>query len=514
MSDDDGAAADAAADGDAPAAYDDLLEEYARHATLGDVNGLLQWDQEVVMPEGGTPARSTQRSTLSALAHETLTDDVVGESLADLEGTDLHPARAAAVREIRREHERATAVPTDVVEELSAASSSALPKWQEAKEEDDFDAFAPALERLVDLSREYAAHVDPDRDPYAVLFEEYEPYLGVETADRVLTRLREELVTLIDAVGDSDVEQPRPFDVTVDEATQEALSRDVLSTLGYDFDRGRLDTAPHPFTSGTPFDARVTTRFSPEDLLDGLTSTVHEFGHACYVQGLPRDAYGSPLGESRDLTVHESQSRFWENHVARSRPFWDHAAPLVREHVPALDDLSPDAAYRAANRVYDDNLIRVDADELTYHMHVVVRYEIERDLIRGDLDVPEVPAVWDDKMEDYLGVRPETDAEGCLQDIHWSHGSFGYFPTYTLGSVLAAQLDAAMRDDVPDVDGKVRDGEFGPIREWHRDAVHRHGKRYRTDDLVERATGEPFSADAFLDYVREKYGDLYDLEGV
>jgi carboxypeptidase Taq len=400
-------------------------------------------------------------------------------------------------------------VPGDLVEEISETASNALPVWEEAKEEDDFESFAPTLETLVELKREYAHHVDPDRDPYAVLFEDYEPYLGLDTAERVLERLRDELVPLIDEISDSDADLASPFEGTYDEAAQEELVRDALDTLGYDWDRGRLDTAPHPFSMGTQFDARVTTRFTPEDPLDALGSTIHEFGHATYTQGLPQEHYGTPLGESRDLSVHESQSRLWENHVGRSRPFMDLFAPTVNDHLGT--DVSSRELYEAANQIYPDNLIRVEADELTYHLHIILRFEIERDLISGDLDVSEVPQVWNDKMDEYLGVRPDSDSEGCLQDIHWTNGAFGYFPTYSLGSVLAAQIFAAAEDDLGGLDEDVRAGEFDPLREWLVENVHRHGCRYTTDDLVREATGESFTADYFLEYAREKFGALYDL---
>ncbi|MFB6163568.1 MAG: carboxypeptidase M32, partial [Haloarculaceae archaeon] len=351
---------------------------------------------------------------------------------------------------------------------------------------------------------------DPDRDPYEVLFEDYEPYLGLDTAERILERLREELVPLIDAIDDSDVELADPFDGTYEQAAQEALVRDALDELGYDWERGRLDTAEHPFSMGNQFDARVTTRFKPDDPLDALGSTIHEFGHATYTLGLPQDDYGTPLGQPRDLTVHESQSRLWENHVGRSTAFWEFFADRVDERLGV--DAASRTFYEAANHVDPANLIRVEADELTYHMHIVLRFEIERDLISGDLDVSEVPQVWNDKMEQYLGVRPDTDAEGCLQDIHWANGNFGYFPTYSLGSVLAAQLFAAAEDDIPDLDDRIAAGEFGALHEWLTEHVHRYGKRYETDDLIEVATGEPFTADPFLEYARSKFGDLYDLD--
>ncbi|SFB82214.1 carboxypeptidase Taq [Halobiforma haloterrestris] len=493
-------------------AYERFEERVQRISNVSNAAGVLRWDQEVVMPEEGTPARAQQLSTLSSLEHELLTADETGDLLETLEDAELSDEQEAVVREVRRQYDRETSVPAELVEEISETTANAHPKWKKAKEEDDFEEFAPVLEKLVDLKREYAEHVDPDADPYAVLFSEYEPYLDLETAERVLERLRDELVPLIDEIDASDVDLATDaFAGQFDDDDQEALARDVLDSLGYDWDRGRLDTAPHPFSSGTQFDARVTTRFDEEDLLGSITSTIHEFGHANYTLGLPDDGYGTPLGESRDLSVHESQSRLWENHVGRSRPFWEGFLPTARERFPELEDVTPEEAYEAANQVYDDNLIRVEADELTYHLHIVIRFEIERELISGDLAVEDVPEVWNDKYEEYLGVRPETDAEGCLQDIHWSHGSFGYFPTYSLGSVLAAQLYAAAEDELGDLSEDVREGEFDELNGWLRENVHQHGCRYTTPELIERATGEPFTADYFLEYVDEKYGELYDL---
>jgi carboxypeptidase Taq len=493
--------------------YERLEERITRISNVGNAAGILRWDQEVVMPEEGTPARAQQLSTLSSISHELLTADETGELLEELESEELPDEREAVVREIRRQYDRETSVPQELVEEISETTANAHPTWMQAREEDDFEHFAPTLEKLVELKREYAEHIDPDADPYAVLFADYEPYLDLETAERVLERLREELVPLIDAIQDSDAELATDtFAGKYDDDDQEALARDVLDAVGYDWGRGRIDTAPHPFSSGTQFDARVTTRFEEDDLLGSLTSTIHEFGHANYTLGLPDEAYGTPLGESRDLTVHESQSRLWENHVGRSRPFWEQFLPTVADRFAELEDATPEDAYEAANQVYDDNRIRVEADELTYHLHIVIRFEVERDLISGDLAVEDVPEVWNDKYEEYLGVRPDTDAEGCLQDIHWSHGSFGYFPTYSLGSVLAAQLYAAAEDELGDIDESVREGEFGELNGWLRENVHRHGKRYTTPELIEEATGEEYTADYFLEYVKSKYGELYALE--
>jgi len=506
-------ATDAASATDTPAVYDEFLEQVKRMSNVGYAAGVLGWDQEVMMPEAGTPARSRQSAALSAVRHDLLTSDEMSEYLDELKDVELADEQTAVVREIRRQHDRATRVPTDLVQEISQKTSEAHPTWKEAKSEDDFETFAPALEELVELKREYAEHIAPDQDPYETLFEEYEPYLGLDTAERVLERLKEELPPLIDDIRESDADLALDsFEGTYDTDDQMTFVRAVLDELGYDWDRGRLDEAPHPFSSGTQYDARVTTRFDEDDPLGALYSTVHEFGHATYTQGLPDEHYGTPLGESRDLTVHESQSRLWENHVGRSKAFWQYFLPELKDHFDGLENVTVQEAYEAANQVYEDNLIRVEADELTYHMHIVVRFEIERDLIAGDLDVADVPEAWNDKYEQYLGIRTDTDADGCLQDIHWSHGSFGYFSTYSLGSVLAAQLYAAAEEDLGSLDADVREGEFENLMSWLNENVHAHGKRYETDDLVREATGESYSADYFLDYVTEKYGQLYDLD--
>ncbi|WP_410765742.1 carboxypeptidase M32 [Haloferax sp. DFSO60] len=492
-------------------AYDRLLAKYKRVANIQNAAGLLSWDQQVVMPDEGTPARSQQMSTLSALSHELLTDDEFGDLLDEVEASDLTDEQADVVRELRRDYERAARVPSELVEQISAASSEAIPSWKEAKAEDDFSTFAPHLEKHVELKRQYAEYIDPDRDPYEVLFEDYEPCLPLEQAEEILAEVREVLVPMIADIRDSDVELAvDAFEGEYPADEQEELARDALSTLGYPWERGRLDTAPHPFSSGTQFDARVTTRYDESDPLGSLFSTIHEFGHALYTLGLPDEHYGTPLGESRNLSVHESQSRLWENHVGRSHGFWEHFMPTFTEHFPDID-ATVEEAYEAANQVYEDNFIRVEADELTYHLHIVIRFELERALISGNLDVEDVPEAWNDKYEEYLGIRPETDTEGCLQDIHWAYGNFGYFPTYSLGSIMAAQLFASASEDIDDLDEKIAAGEFGDLREWLRENIHQRGRRYETNDLVKLATGEDFAADDFLSYVEAKYAELYDI---
>ncbi|WP_290816604.1 carboxypeptidase M32 [Halovivax sp.] len=495
---------------DVPDAYRTLLERSEKLTNLQMASMVLGWDQRVMMPEGGTPARAKQLSTLSSLRHELLVDEEVGAWLDELDGADLTGAQAAVVRELRREYERSAEVPAELIERLTRHQSETQQVWQEAKAADDFERFAPALSELIDLQRERAAAIDPTESPYRTMYENGQPYLPLETVERVFEELREHLVPLIAEIDERGRELARPFEGhTYDEETQMALCEAALDLLGYDREHGRLDTAPHPFMSGNQFDARITTRFDESDPLGALGATVHEFGHATYQLGLRKEEYGNPLGSPRSSGVHESQSRFWENHVYRSREFWELFLPTVEEHFPQTEDVTVEEAYQAANRVYPDNLIRVEADELTYHLHIILRCEIDRAFVEGELDVAEIPEVWNDKMDEYLGVRPETDAAGCLQDTHWSAG-FANFHGYTVGSVLAAQLDAAMREDL-DVDGCIRDGEFAPLREWQAEHVHRHGQRYPTEELIEVATGEPLTAEYFLDYVDEKFADLYEL---
>ena len=492
--------------------YDEFHEHVDRLLNVSHASRILDWDQQTVMPAGATPARSRQLAVLSGVEHDLLTANKLGRLLEELDEDQLAPHEAANVREIRRKHRRAVRVPQNHVERSRQARSDAFETWQRAKSQDDFAQFAPTLRELVDLKRTYARHIDPSRDPYRVLFEEYEPYLDYDTAVQTLDTLKKRLPPLVDAIRQSDVELATDtFRGEFDRAAQNRATRAVLDLLEYDWNRGRLDMAPHPFQRGSQFDARVTTRFSTDDLLDGLTSTIHEFGHACYVLGLPDEHYGMPVGEARDMTVHESQSRFWENHVGRSHEFWRQTLPLLADEFSSLSSVTVDDAYAAANQVHEDNLIRVDADELTYHLHIVLRFEIERALVREEIDVDEVPRVWNEKMRAYLGVEPETDAKGCLQDVHWSNATFGYFPTYSLGSVFAAQLHAKAEASVGDLDDVLAESGFDPIKAWLREHVHRHGKRYPTDELIETATGEPLTPTYFLEYLDAKYTRLYDL---
>lgn len=492
-------------DNEPPTEYEELLSRYERLVNLHYAGTYLHWDQQVMMPDGGATGRAGQLSAISATHHELLVDDAVEGWLSALDGASLSTDQSACIREIRRQHERAARVPSELVEAITRTAAESQQIWQDAKAEDDFESFAPRLEQLRELQIERAEYIDPEKPPYQVMFEDAFPYIDFETVEDIFDTLRESLPPLIERIRDSGRAIETSFDGSYTEADQRALSKAVLDDLGYDRQRGRLDTAPHPFMAGNQFDARITTRYGENDPLEALTATIHEFGHATYQLGLRQEAYGSPLGESRG-SIHESQSRFWENHIGRTKAFWDVITPTVSDYL-GIPDLTAREAFESSNRVKPDNLIRVEADELTYHLHIILRCEIDQAFVAGDIDVMDIPALWNDKMEEYLGVRPETDSEGCLQDIHWT-SRFAAFQPYTLGSVVAAQLDRAIRDELA-VDDLVRSREFDTLREWMTEHVHRHGQRYETPELIERAAGEPLSADPFVDYAENKFAELY-----
>jgi carboxypeptidase Taq len=499
-----------------PDALSDLRDHLAPIEDLKAAAAVLAWDQETFMPDGGAEARAQQLSTLQSMAHERFASEETGTLLdraADaLDTDDPLDDDTALVRVTRRDYERARRVPASLVAELSEATSRAKQAWKKARTEDDFSIFAPHLETLVDLSVEKAEALGYDDEPYDALLEEYEPGLSTaEVADTFAT-LREDLVPLVDAIADSPQLDDDLLHRTYPKSKQKDFGEEVLADLGYDFDRGRQDVSAHPFTTSfSPDDVRITTRYDEQFFPSAFFSMIHEGGHALYEQGIAPDLARTPLGDGASLGIHESQARLWENHVGRSRPFWRHYFPKLQDAFPdALGDAAPEAFYRAINRV-EPSLIRVEADEVTYNLHVMLRFELERGLIDGTVAVNDLPTLWNEAMDDYLGIVPDTDANGVLQDVHWSMASFGYFPTYTLGTLTAAQLVEAIQDDLPDLDTRVADGEFDALLDWLRTHVHRHGRKLEAPDLLEQATGEELSAAPWLRYAEDKFGALYDL---
>lgn len=494
------------------------IEEHARRIhNLEQTDHLLRWDSDVMMPAGGAGARSGQRETLSKMMHDLRGSGALGRALDEVDVSELNGDEQAVVREIRREYEITTAVPEELQSGLADVTARAHEAWKEAKENKNWSTFAPVFEEHIDLRKEWADAVDPDSDPYEVLWKSKlgytsQPFIELSTVNRVFDRLKSTLPGIISDVRESDADLAT--DAFTDRAPypadeQKSAFERVLDELGLDWDRARFDTAPHPFSYGNPYDVRLTTRYDENDPTSGFTATMHEFGHTTYHHGLPQEEYGTPLSRARGLTIHGSQSGVWENHVGRSRAFWELVLPIFSEQFPQLEGVTPQEAYEAVNQVNESNVIRVAADELTYHMHIIIRTEIEQALIAGDIAVEDVPAVWNEKYDEYLGVTPDAVSDGPLQDPHWA-GDVPGFINYTLGhGVLAAQVWAAADRDLP-LDEQIRRGEFGPLRDWMTENIHRHGQRYESQELVRRATGEKITADYFLEYVDEKYRTLYD----
>lgn len=482
--------------------------------TARAVEALLDWDQETLMPPRGAEDRAAQISLLAGIIHERLTSPELGEALERLERDGVADSFEAAVvvRELRREYERATRLPRELVRELARVCTLAKGVWAEARRESDFARFAPHLRRIMALKRESADCIGWTTEPYDALLDEFEPGARAAEIATLFQSVQADLLALLERIRGA---RRRP-DLSVLERPYDAgaldrVVRAIAAALGYDFSAGRLDVSAHPFcTSFSPRDVRITTRYTEKLVSNPIFSVIHEVGHALYEQGFePQHAY-TPLAAAVSLGIHESQSRLWENLVGRSRPFWEHFYPQLCAALPHLADVSLDDWHFAINDVRP-SLIRVDADEVTYNLHILLRFDLERRLIRGELDVDDVPAAWNARMKELLGISPSTDAEGCLQDIHWSSGLVGYFPTYALGNLYAAQFFEAARRDLPDLERQFAAGRFLPLREWLREKIHRHGRSYRAAELVQRVTGRPLSKEPFVAHLTSKFEPLYGL---
>jgi carboxypeptidase Taq len=496
-------------------AYDELLERLRDIDLIGQIGGLVSWDQEVLMPPKAASLRAEQLAWISKTGHQRLTNPRIGKLLDKLETTDnLDDVQAANVRLARESYDKATKLPTEFVEEMAKHRSKAQISWSEARAKDDFSIFRDDLAKSIDLARRKADYLGYDELRYDALLDIYESGLTVARVDPLFAGLRDNVAPLIKAVVESGNRPDISWveDNSWEQPGQEALSQGVSEAIGFDFSAGRRDASTHPFCGGpNPDDVRWTTRYSESDPFGSLYGSMHETGHGTYEQGRRRDLDFQPAGEANGLGVHESQSRLWENQVGRSREFCEWALPLWQKHFPQnMDGVDSETLWQAVNLV-EPSLIRVEADEATYNVHIMIRYELEKKLIAGDLEIDDLPDAWDDMYEEFLGIRAPNRALGVLQDIHWSMGAFGYFPTYTLGNLYAAQLLAAAREDLPDHDEQMRRGEFTPLLDWMREHVHQRGSILEPADLIKEATGSPPSPDAFVDYLKDKVEQLYGV---
>ncbi len=496
--------------------YEKLKARLAEIGHIGTSMAVLGWDQQCYMPPGGAAERAEQFATLGKIAHELSVGDETRRLLegaeAEVAGSDPGSDEAALVRVARRDFDKAVKIPTELVTEMAKATTLGHEIWVKARAESDYKQFAPTLEKLLDLSRQVAEHLGYDDQRYDALLDQYEPGMKTREVERVFADLKSGLVQLVQEIA----AQP-PIDDSVlrrdyDEAAQLAFGEYVIKKMGFDFTRGRQDRAVHPFcTSFGRDDVRITTRFDRNWLPMALMGTIHETGHALYEQGFDPKDVGTPLSDAASLGVHESQSRLWENIIGRSRTFWNVFYPgLQRQFPDALENVNLNTFYRAINKV-EPSLIRVEADEVTYNLHIMLRFEMEKALLDGSLSVADAPDAWNAKMQEYLGITPPDDAQGILQDVHWSGASFGYFPTYSLGTLLSAQLyDKALADN-PAIAEELARGEFGGLLSWLRENVHKPGRRYLPADLVQRVCGEPAQSHSYLKYLNTKFRTLYGL---
>lgn len=505
----------------------------AREAgTLSSVSSLVNWDQETYMPPAAAAHRAEQASLLASLLHARRTSKQMGDLIAaceqdkSLAGDTASPA-AAAVREFRRDYDLATKLPNELVSELAKVGSQAQEVWKEARKQSDFAMFAPWLEKMMGLARRkadcYGVPTGPGGKPgerYDALLNEYEPGITAAEIDSIFKPLRTRLAGFIAEISKSrNKPSDKPLHVTIDADRQHKFGHFVLEAMGFDLKAGRLDTTTHPFCSEMgPSDVRLTTRYRDEKFTDALYGTMHEAGHGLYEQGLPKNGtldgiplFGTPLAEAISLGIHESQSRMWENLVGRSHPFWEWALPHAKKMLgPALEPFSVDDMYRAAN-IVSPSYIRVEADEATYNLHIMLRFEMERALLAGDLQVKDVPGTWNRKFKEYFGIEVPDDRRGCLQDVHWSFGLIGYFPTYTLGNLYAAQFWETIRGQISDLDQQIRRGDFKALKAWLNTNIHAHGKRYRAADLCKIVTGKPLSADPLMRHLEGKLRPVYGI---
>ena len=476
---------------------------------LDGVLGLMEWEDETFAPPGARAARGPQVATIEAIRHQRLVDPALGELLSAAAPQDRDETMIVA--RLQRRVDQATKLPERLVKAIAEARSAALPAWQNARKNKDFSQFAPDLERLLTLTREKAAALATDpTELYDALLDEYEPEMTTAALRPVLDDLKAELVPMVEKL--SSLKPPRAdfLDQAFHDESQWTLTLRLLEDLGFDFDHGRQDRSTHPFTASVnERDVRVTTRIDERNLMSSISSTIHECGHALYEQGFNPAHYRTYLAAAPSMGIHESQSRLWENQVGLSRPFWVHYLPVLQAHFPQLANVDVDTFWRGINRV-TPSFIRVDADEVTYNLHILLRFDIEVALVTGDLKVADLPSAWNERFETLFGIRPPDDAEGCLQDIHWASGAFGYFPTYALGNLYAAQLFDAFVAAHPTVDDDLSAGRFAPLLAWLREHVHRRGHSASAQTVVADAVGGPLSVKPFVNYLRDKYARVYN----
>lgn len=496
------------------------LEQFKHMITvitdLGRAEAVLGWDQQVYMPRGGGEDRGNILETVASLVHQKFTSKEIGDLLADLkpyaETLDPDSDDACLIKRVAHDYEKETKVPTEWVAEFARVTTLSQMAWEDAREKDDFELFRPHLEKVVGLRRAYAAFFQPYDHVYDPLLDGFEP--GLKTADvkRIFEALRPQQVALLKEIAAKPEVDDAFMHIAYSEQGQWDFGVDVVTRFGYDWNRGRQDKSVHPFTTSFGIDdVRITTRFDPSRAASALFSTMHEAGHAMYEQGISPSLRRYPLADGASMAVHESQSRMWENLVGRSKSFWKFFYPKLVEKFPQqLGGVSLEQYYRGINKV-EPSFIRVEADEATYNLHIMLRLELEIALMEGSVQVVDLPGLWNKKMEEYLGVVPPNNREGLLQDVHWSGGLFGYFPTYALGNLVSAQLWEKIHESIPNLEDQISSGKFDELLAWLRTNIHLHGAKYEPQELIKKVTGTGITPEPYMRYLRGKYSEIYNL---
>lgn len=491
-----------------------LKEILGEVSDLNHAASVLDWDQQVNMPPGGGEARGQHLATLGKISHQKATSDEVGKLLEDLkqEFSDSDSDDGALVRVAARNFDKAMRVPAEFVAEQAVVTTASFEAWVKAKKKSDFSIFLPHLEKVMELMRKYVSYFPPADHPYDVLLDDYEPGMKTVEVKEIFDEVRTQQVKLIKAIRSTKQVKADFLHKKYNEKKVWDFSETIISRFGYDFSRGRQDKAAHPFeTSFSVNDVRITNRYESENPLATLFSGMHESGHAMYEQGINPAYERTPLANGVSSAVHESQSRMWENLVGRSLPFWEHFFPELKKVFPSqLEGVSAKSFYKAVNKV-EPSLIRVNADEATYNLHIMLRLELEIGMIEGNIDLKNLPEIWNTKMQEYVGITPPDDAHGVLQDIHWSAGLFGYFPTYALGNLVSAQLWEKINKDIRGLDDQIRSGKFDSLLNWLREKIHIHGHKYDPQDLIQNVTGSKINSAAYVRYLTKKYSDIYGL---
>lgn len=500
--------------------YDNLHAISKHTRVLSGIAQLLDWDHETFMPSAAGGIRAEQLKVMAGIIHKEKTGKKFVNALSKLIdiktgkllAKELSQAQQASLQEWRREYIKEVCLPGSFVEEFAQISSQAITAWRSAKEENAFQHFAPFLEKIVVLNRRKADYIGYSEHPYDALLDNYEHETSTKEVDALFKDLGLSLNKLLKHIRSAKQVDDSFLCGEFDVNKQMEFGKAILKDLGYDLSKGRLDVSAHPFSSSFhPTDSRITTRIHPNLPMSNIFSVIHECGHSLYEMGLPQEEYGTPLGEAISLGMHESQSRWWETRIGRTKPFWKFYLPKFKAlFKKQLENVSLEDFYRAINKV-EPSLIRVEADEVTYSLHVILRFEIEKKLIEGTLSVRDLPEAWNSKMKELLGVVPKTNAEGCLQDIHWSMGAFGYFPTYALGNMYASHIFETFEKSFPNWESRVETGEFLFIKEWLNENIHQHGKRYSSKELLKKVTGKSFSAKAYTNYLTDKYKNIYSI---